>query len=110
MVTSFLSNEEAVLREAPSGWASPSGSTPENDWRDDRLSERLCLLGDGVHTHTSSLAIMREDFGLMKEGCGKTGSGDCWDTAGREKLAGFFLESSLSSRWERCEFVMALKK
>lgn len=110
MVTSFLSNGEPALREAPSRWALPNRSTSENDrGRDDLLSARLSLLGDGVLTHTSSLAIMRVDFGLMKEGCGKTGSEDCWDRAGRGDLAGFLFENSLSSRWERCEFAMALK-
>lgn len=77
--------------------------------RDDLLSARLSFLGDGVLTRTSSLAIMRVDFGLMKEGCGKTGSEDRWDWAGRGDLVGFLFENSLSSRWERCEFAMVLK-
>lgn len=110
MVTSFLSNREPALREAPSRWELLNRSTSENGrGRDDLLSARLSFLGDGVLAPTSSLAIMREDFGLMKEGCGKTGSKDCWDSAELGELASFFFENSLSSRRERCELGMVLK-
>lgn len=75
---------------------------------DDGLSERLCFLGDGVLTPTSSRAIIREDFGQMKEGCGKMGRG-FRDSAERGELADFLLKKSLSSRWDRCEFAIVPK-
>ena len=72
------------------------------------LLERYCFLGDGVLPHTSSRAIIRVDFGLMKEGGGKTGEG-VRDSAGHGELADFLLKKNLSSRRDRYKLGIVLR-
>lgn len=79
MVTSLLSNRDPTLRRDASKVESRSRSASVNDvGSDDRLPERLRFVGEGIVIPTSSRATMRDDFGRMKEACGKVGSGGSW--------------------------------